>query len=298
MNNLINQLLDLAKVEAKELNLKASKDNFIHHLKGILFSYKSLAEKNKIELKFVSQLDSILIYFDKEMIDKIFNNLLSNAFKYTNEGGAITIGVSQIRTSELQSDKYESVEVSITDTGIGIPPEKLDKIFDRFYQVDESNLEEKKGTGIGLSIAKEMVEMHHGTITVESELGRGTTFKLLLPIGKKHLKASEIVEEPLETDSEVNQVIDEVILFNERVNEKSAYQYQIAENSKPIVLVVEDNSDVREYVISYLNNDYRILEASDGVEGWNMCLKYIPDLIISDVMMPKMDGFEFCENKN
>ena len=100
------------------------------------------------------------------------------------------------------------------------------------------------------------------------------TFKLF-PIGKKHLKASEIVEEPLETDSEVNQVIDEVILFNERVNEKSAYQYQIAENSKPIVLVVEDNSDVREYVISYLNNDYRILEASDGVEGWNMCLKYI-----------------------
>ncbi|MEN8193374.1 MAG: two-component regulator propeller domain-containing protein [Bacteroidota bacterium] len=287
LNDLINQLLDLAKMEAKSLKLKASNDNFIPFIKGLVMSYKSLADKKKISLEFNSEIETINVYFDKEVITKVIVNLLSNAFKFINENGTIKVNVKE-------SNDDKALEILVSDTGIGIPDDELGKVFDRFYQVDESHTMKRKGTGIGLSIAKEMIEMHHGNILVESEINKGTTFKVFLPLGKDHFKPDEIVEMVQDNSEEVNEVIDEVILSNEGVDAEGKYQYQTSKKDKPILMIVEDNEDIRNYVKGYLMKEYNIIEAKNGNEGWNLSLKHMPDLIISDVMMPKMDGFQLC----
>jgi len=185
------------------------------------------------------------------------------------------------------------VEIAIHDTGIGIPKEKLPKIFDRFYQVDGSHTREQEGTGIGLSLTKELVELHRGKIEVKSEEGKGTTFTILLPLGKEYLKPEEICEP--EKEKEKVPFIPEEMIYQEEMQTEQADIGLITETGRPLLLIVEDNSDVRNYIKENLNKDYRILEGVDGEDGWNKALEHIPDLIVSDVMMPKMDGFKLCE---
>ncbi len=187
--------------------------------------------------------------------------------------------------------------ISISDTGRGIPADKLPHIFDRFYQADDSYTKEQEGTGIGLALTKELVEAHHGKISVESEVGKGTTFSVLLPNGKEHLKSDEIVNKITSLEKEVDSLIpiaelefsegDLLPHQNQDVNDRK--------EDKPYLLIVDDNSDLRTYMIGYLTGEYYILEAVDGKEGLSNATERIPDLIISDVMMPKMDGFELCK---
>jgi DNA-binding response OmpR family regulator/anti-sigma regulatory factor (Ser/Thr protein kinase) len=219
---------------------------------------------------------------DKDKLEKIVNNLLSNAFKFTPEGGRIDFTIEKI-------NGY--VEIRVADSGMGIAAERLDKIFDRFYQVDGNHTRESEGTGIGLSLTKELVELHKGKIEVESEYGKGTTFKVLLPLGIDHLKPEEIVEKDLVEEAEV--VVEETEMVPES-KEKTDVDV-LLDTGKPLLLIVEDNLDVRKYVISHLEKEYRILEAANGEDGLREALEHIPELIISDVMMPKMDGFELCE---
>src|SRR4030066_994035 len=188
----------------------------------------------------------------------------------------------------------QNVAIKIHDTGIGIPKEKLPKIFDRFYQVDGSHTREQEGTGIGLSLTKELVELHRGKIEVKSEEGKGTTFTILLPFGKEHLKPEEIVEIDKDYDEDKDKLIVEVEeeLRSEKKEKINTGVFE--KESLPLLLLVEDNSDVRNDIKDNLNKDYRILEAVDGEDGWNKSLEHIPDLIVSDVMMPKMDGFKLC----
>jgi len=188
----------------------------------------------------------------------------------------------------------EEAEIRIADNGIGIAKERMDKIFDRFYQVDGSHTRESEGTGIGLALTKELVELHKGKIEVESEYGKGTTLKILLPLGKDHLKPEEIIEKELPKETEVTIEETELIPETENIKEKSDIDI-LLETNKPLLLIVEDNSDVRKYIISHLEEDYRIQNAVDGEDGLQEALKHIPDLIISDIMMPKMDGFKLCE---
>jgi len=218
-------------------------------------------------------------------VEKIITNLLSNAFKFTPEGGNIDFTVEKM---------IKEAEIKISDNGIGIPRERIDKIFDRFYQVDGSHTREGEGTGIGLALTKELVELHKGKINVESEEGEETTFTVLLPLGKDHLKPEEIVEKEISEETEVP--IEDTELIPEMENRKENTDIDLLiDTDKPLLLIVEDNSDVRKYIISHLESDYRIQEAVDGEDGLAQALNHIPDLIISDVMMPKMDGFELCD---
>jgi signal transduction histidine kinase/DNA-binding response OmpR family regulator len=306
--SLVNQLLDLSKLEAGKMTLEISEQNIIPLLKGLVLSFTSLAERKKIKLQFNTIEENLSVYVDKDKVEKIVNNLLSNAFKFTPVGGVVIVSVSKptpfipLPGGDLGvGPTNKVVEISIRDTGIGIAKERIDKIFDRFYQVDGSHSREGEGTGIGLALTKELVALHKGKIVVESEYGKGTTFKILLPLGKYHPKPEEIVEK--EIQEETVATVEETELISEMDDRKEKTDIDVlletdlpaAKAGKPLLLIVEDNSDVRKYVISHLEDDYRIQNAVDGEDGLQEALNHIPDLIISDIMMPKMDGFELCE---
>ena len=277
---LINELLDLSKLEAGKLKLKASKANIVSFIKGITMSFESVAERIDIRLKVKSASDEFELYFDKEKMTKIMTNLLSNAFKFTPEGGNITVTI-------LESN-HNSVAIKVKDSGVGISEEELPKLFDRFYQVDSSQTRGHEGTGIGLALTKELVELHSGKISVNSKLSERTEFIIELPLGRSHLKDKEIVNFE---DTEV----DDIIVDNEEfipTTVEEVNDTEVIGKNKNILLVVEDNADVREYIKDSLGNDFQIEEASNGEQGVRKAKSFIPDLIISDIMMPKMDGNE------
>ena len=284
---LVNQLLDLSRLEAGKSKLETTKNNIVSFVKGIALSFESLSEEKDITLKIESEKEYIEVYFDKEKMIKILTNVLSNAFKYTPEDGKITVLIKE------SSSVSKGVEIKIRDTGIGIPKEEIPKLFDRFYQVDSSFTKEYEGTGIGLALTKELVELHHGTISAESEMGKWTEFTLIFPIGKEQLKEEEIVIEE-RSDKSVVRVDEDRYFITQNGNEESSNDLEVnsLKEDKTIILVVEDNYDMREYIKESLDSSYKVEEAVNGEQGIRKAVKFIPDLIISDMMMPKMDGYE------
>ncbi|KAA0226957.1 response regulator, partial [candidate division KSB1 bacterium] len=305
---LINQLLDLARLEAGRMSLQARAENIVSFLKGIVLSFASAAERKRIALIISAEEENLIVYFDRDKLEKIISNLLSNALKFTPEEGQVIVecGLQNADFDRIQKDfsairNPQSAIIKISDTGPGIPPDQLDKIFDRFYQVvtsrtSTSSVQEHEGTGIGLALTKELVELHHGEISVQSEVGRGTTFIVRLPLGNAHLKDAEIANE------QSARFEDRGLWIEDREssiqNQASSNQHQATSNEQPepsdepILLVVEDNADVRTYIRQYLEPAFKVIEAVDGVEGVQKALEAIPDLIITDVMMPKRDGNE------
>jgi CheY-like chemotaxis protein len=184
------------------------------------------------------------------------------------------------------------LKLKYQDTGIGIPKEKIDKIFDRLYQVDGTHTREQEGTGIGLALTKELVELHKGKIEVESKEGEGSTFTISLPLGKDHLKPEQIVEIDKSEDHILSLQEDDPTLYSSYQNKFDTES--LTHPQKPTLLVVEDNPDVRSFIRGIFENEYEIYEASNGEEGMKISFEKIPDLIISDLMMPKMDGMEMC----
>ncbi len=284
---LVTQLLDLSKLEAGKMKIQASQQNIIPLLKGLTLSFASLAERDKITLSFNTELEDIQVFVEKDAIAKIINNLLSNAFKFTETGGTIQVNVTTTGESYLSSEG--EICIAIQDNGVGIPAERVNKIFERFYQVDNSETREREGTGIGLALTRELIELHKGRISVSSKEGEGTTFTIRLPLGSAHLSENEIVQmsENMEPTSS------EILIPEE--DKVSIIKPLNTDEAQPLLLIVEDNSDVRSYIRSYLDQDYTCHEAKDGEAGLKQALELIPDLIISDVMMPKMDGVEFCK---
>jgi signal transduction histidine kinase/ligand-binding sensor domain-containing protein/DNA-binding response OmpR family regulator len=298
---LINQLLDLSKLEAGAMNLRASRLNIVPLVRGIAYSFESSAGLRHISLDVVVGQEEIEVYGDRDMLEQIISNLVSNAFKFTPEGGSVTVSVGLAPkapgknqgTGSHRGPGRESVEITVADTGAGIPPEQLDRIFDRFYQVDASQTREHEGSGIGLALVKELVELHHGTIEIRSRVGNGTVCTVRLPLGRGHLKDEEIAEgvagaQPA-TREGATVIADENI---ESVQGKG--EYPMTGDQHSIILVIEDNVDVRAHIRSVLVPPYHVLEARDGAEGIEKAQEAIPDLIISDVMMPKKDGYEVC----
>jgi len=316
---LINQLLDLSKLEAGKLKLEASLSNIVSFVKGVTQSFESLAEQKDIELKVVAEKENVEIYFDKEKMLKILSNLLSNALKFTPEDGQITVSIS---TPTPKSPPVEGtfkselspplegrgvgqklvgdnkvVTISVRDTGIGIPEEELPKLFERFYQVETSQTKKYGGTGIGLALTKELVELHHGFINVTSILSEGSEFTIELPPGKDHLGEDEIVEESviLNPDEVGRKNLPELVVDYEFKIDSSVHIHQDdieLTDDKMVILIVEDNADVREFIKDSLGKDFQIEEAANGEQGVRRAEQIIPDLIISDVMMPGMDGNE------
>ena len=289
---LINQLLDLSKIDAGGMKLQASRGNIVPFVKGIAQSFQSSAGRRGVALHVEVEKDEIELYFDQDKMEKIVTNLISNAYTFTPEGGSVTVRV----TSSSQAPAG-SVEIIVADTGIGIPEQEIPRIFDRFYQVDPSQKREQEGTGIGLALTRELVELHQGTIKVKSEVGKGAEFTVSFRLGKEHLRPEEIVEVPPAPHASIHGA--DTAVPAERENaalQPGGRESQEQSQEQPLVLIVEDNADVRTYIRGYLVPAYRVLEAADGIQGVNVAGESIPDLIISDVMMPKMDGYALCRS--
>lgn len=281
---LINQLLDLSRLDVGNYEVNTSREDIIPFVKQIVHSFSSMAHHKNImletevdpRLKNELRDEALVFYFDEDIFEKILYNLLSNAFKFTPDGGNIIVSIGLSKNNLL--------ELTVEDNGAGIPPDKLPYIFDRFYQADNTYVRKYEGTGIGLALVKELAELHQGTITVESTEGHQTIFSCTFPFNKKIISKNstpKISTKP------------EVISLLETEDDETEKAIDI---SNPTVLVVEDQQDVRKYISSKLAECYTILEAKNGMEGLELAKLHIPDLVVSDVMMPEMDGFALCES--
>ena len=258
---LVNQLLDFRRLESGGEKLKLSFGNLSDFITQFEITFGKVAAERQILFHIVVPEKDLFIYFDSDKLTKIINNLLSNAFKHTPNGGSITINVRE---------RNEVVEISVTDNGKGIDSKDLPFIFNRFYQSDNS----KQGSGIGLHLVSEYVKLHGGEIQVKSTMGEGSTFTVLLPIQEEScsFKDEEIISNDLNTT-----------------------HTEFIEKLHSVVLVVEDNDELRHFLVSELSTTYTLLEAKNGLEGLRIASAEMPDLIISDVLMPHMDGIEMCK---
>ncbi|KPL21251.1 MAG: hypothetical protein AMS23_09590, partial [Bacteroides sp. SM1_62] len=291
LQKLINQLLDISKLETGKAKLQVSEGNLSEFIRAIVLSFLSLAESKDINYEYdLSEIPS-LVYFDRDKLEKIFTNLVSNAFKFTDPGGVIQV---VLKYNLSPADKVpEEIEITVSDSGIGIPEEKLENVFDRFYQASDSDTRVKEGTGIGLALTKELVDLYRGEIHVRSKAGEGSTFTVKLPVSKALFKEDEIVTVGLDTDKEpIDVIIDPVKPVKTELPEVHT---GVKDKDESVILVVEDNTDLRDYISRNLASGYFILEAENGREGLTKATDMIPDLIITDLMMPEMDGIELCE---
>jgi signal transduction histidine kinase/DNA-binding response OmpR family regulator len=293
---LVNQLLDLSKLDSGEMELHLKNGNLGELVCAVAFLFESLAAQKGIRFTLVKPDIPINGCFDPDCVEKIVTNLLFNAMKFTEPGGEVIVNINPIckDTSTLPfgdqiAELTEGVDIIVADTGIGIPATELERIFDRFYQLDKSNTRKYDGTGLGLSLTKELVDLHKGEITVTSEPGKGSTFSVVLPLRKELYKPEEIDIKGASVDVLNNTI--EVIKESLRPDYKEEAE---SDESTPLILIVEDNPEMRTYMRTYLENRYRICEAVNGIDGMEQAIKTIPDLIISDVMMPNASGFEFC----
>jgi len=295
---LINQLLDLSRLESGKMQLHASKQNIVPFLKGVAGSFQSLLEQKKLELTVHTAAENITLYYDAEKMEKVIGNLIANAVKFTPPGGGITITAVMHDTRE---ENYPSgyLEITVRDTGIGIPEEQLPYIFDRFYQADGyfSHEHKHKGSGIGLALVKELVTLHHGDIRVDSREGKnsGTVFTIRLPGVSIHDTDAPVDHEEHLKPGVGRAAAVEEFDTHESIKEEEGNDEDTGADGKDVILVVEDNPDVRKYIRAPLEEEYTVIEAVDGEEGIGKAGKIIPDLIISDVMMPRKDGFQLCE---
>jgi signal transduction histidine kinase/AraC-like DNA-binding protein/AmiR/NasT family two-component response regulator len=290
---LINEILDLSKLESGQMKLQVVETDIVQFLKGIVLNFSPLADRKKVTLKFKSTEDELIGYVDHDKLEKIVTNLLSNAFKFTPEEGKIIVSISPLVPPLLRGDaEGRGVEIKISNTGPGIPADRIDKIFDRFYQSDDNYKKDGEGTGVGLALAKELVELCRWEISVSSIPDKRTTFIITLPVAKECFKADEIMEK---TESAGRKPETGIESGSDIQFPDSVLPSPVSVKSSPVLLIVEDNPDVTAYISSFMKHDYLIVTAENGEEGLKKSLDTYPDLIISDVMMPEMDGFEFCQ---
>lgn len=275
--NLVNQVLDFRKAQAGELKLKVSKTDILAYTRNIFDSFKELAYNKKITLNFVSEEENITGWIDKDKYDKILYNLLSNALKFTNKYGSVDLFI------RLKDGAEGVLIVEVSDNGIGIPIKSQEKIFKRFYQVTNSQ-EHNTGSGIGLSLVKSLVQLHKGSIKVVSTPGKGSIFTVEIPMDRSFYSNKEAFDYVIKND-----------IPDSHLPEKSAKKIIQNTELKQKILVVEDNTELRKYLVDYLSDYYKVYEAENGAEGLKICRQIKPILCVADVMMPVMDGLEFCK---
>ncbi len=291
--NLINQLLDIRKLDTGNVKLKAAYGDILNYSKGIYSTFIHLAEEKNIDFKFDAAEEKITGWFDKDIVEKTLNNLLSNAFKYTRNNGEINITLSSILSDEQETSH---VKIIVSDNGNGIPEDQVQYVFDRYYQVENTNTGFNTGTGIGLAYTKELIELHKGEITIESHIDHGTIFTVILPIKESFYSENEKSKNGI---AEVN--VDYIRhKYLEQLIEPEVETVANIDNANPVnerkvMLIVEDNSDLRTFIKSIFSNDFEIIDAPDGAAGLKLAYELIPDVIISDIMMPVMNGLELCD---
>lgn len=286
LDRLINQLLDFRKLEAGKLKLELTQDDMVNLVSDVVQSFEEYANEKQITLKFHSLKKKIVALFDPEKVRTILNNLLSNAIKYTETGGMVSVNLSLIFASDdveslsNQPDK-QYIEISVKDTGKGISENNIKRLFTRFSRFDTKSV--STGTGIGLVLVRDLVKLHKGNIDVISKPGKGSKFTVRLPY------ETELPEEISDT---VPKTIPENLIIEEK---NDLTEEQMEESDARIMLIVEDNPDVRYFIRSHFDSVYKIYEAKNGQEGWDLAIKIVPDVIISDILMPDINGFEFCK---
>ena len=282
---LINQLLDLSKLDSGTLKMDKIQGDIIQYLQYLTESFYSMADEKQIRLTFYPEIKELVMDYDETKIQHIVYNLLTNAIKFTKEDGKVILHAQQ-----LVKNNSDWLQLKVSDTGIGISKENLPKIFDRFFQGDGSSTRKEEGTGIGLALTKELVEMMGGYIVVESVLRKGTDFLILLPINaekdtikKEHVNKKSDTYLHLAPESSTQELTN---ALNKIASSKNV--------ETPSLLIIEDNRDVITYIEGLLKHDYRVEIARNGQEGIDQALALIPDIIISDVMMPEKNGYEVC----
>jgi len=276
---LVNQLLDFRKLDVQKDILKISVGDIVAFIKDICYSFTELANRKSINFTFSTSISELRMEFDPEKMRKIVTNLLSNAFKFTPIVGRIDVNISLIQ--QLNEDK-KLLKFSVSDTGIGIPASDLERVFERFYRVENLENGNQTGTGVGLHIVSEYVKMHLGTIGVESKPGKGSTFSFIIP-------ALQQIQQEIINGNNVEEELKMKALTSEEETLVKDYRSML-----PLMLIVDDNEDFRNFISAMFTESYRILKAEDGEKAHNIILDKMPDIIISDVMMPNMDGFELC----
>lgn len=270
---LINQLLDLSKLEAGGLELSTAPGDLVDLVRGTFKAFDSLAQQKSITLQFAAEPAKLPMALDRDKLEKMLFNLFSNALKFTPAGGTVCVSLDQTET--------DWIELNVRDTGVGIPAAKLPYVYDRFYQVDASDTREQEGTGIGLALTKELVDLHGGTIHISSEVGAGTTVTVRLPILPTIDVPATDVAEPAD-----------------QLTERGGLMLPVADVPESVeaalVLLIEDNDDVRLFIRSSLGGQYQIVEAANGEEGVRLAQQHVPDLVITDLMMPKLNGYQVC----
>jgi signal transduction histidine kinase/DNA-binding response OmpR family regulator len=279
--SLINQLMDFRKVDSGKMELMKTNQNFVEFLDDLILPFEDLVKERGITFRKQYRINPPEFMFDRDNMQKVVSNLLSNAIKFTPDQGMITV-IASTYTDRL--DQKEKLYVAVKDTGKGISEEDIDKIFDRFYQSKQNQAYSgygQSGTGIGLYLCKRIIQLHHGKIEARNQNSGGSSFRFIIPIERR-----------LSTVVSLDGKQMEMIVANES-EEQDKITDEISKG-KPILLLVEDNPDMRHYIRSFLSEEFNVLEAANGVIGLEITNRYQPDLIISDIMMPEMDGMEFC----
>ena len=266
--NLVNQILDLSKIDAKTMKMHLINGEIIQYLKYLVESYHSAAESKNIRFEMHFEVDKLYMDFDPEKLEAIVTNIISNALKFTAIDGSVTVMVQNVSGKQL--------EISVKDTGVGIPMHECQEIFKRYYQIETDDY--KEGNGLGLTIVKEFVNLMNGSVSVESQPGIGSVFTVLLPI----------------RSNAPRQIIDNTELASSSLEIEND-EHENRNSELPLLLILDDHKEILDYLISILQNQYRIIVGEDGNEGLRKALEQIPDIIVSDVMMPAMDGFEFLK---
>jgi signal transduction histidine kinase len=309
---MINNLLDLAKIDAGKMTLNLEPVNLAHFVKGIVVSVTPMAEKKQIRLSYVDGERLPKVVCDREKVERALLNLIFNSIKFTEPGGAVTVRCGMAHSDEGKGSA-NGVQISVADTGIGIPKEYKEKIFERFSQVDASASRKYEGTGIGLALAKELVELHRGRIWADSEPGQGTVMTFTLPTdlelpvtntasedrrtSPRRARDRRETERRLTEDWTRSLRLAAEYSASDILKEPVPIQAPLPFPSGPIeqtVLLIEDNADMRSFIAFQLQDEFKLLQARDGIEGVGLATRHLPDIIISDVMMPGKDGYQVC----
>jgi signal transduction histidine kinase/DNA-binding response OmpR family regulator/ligand-binding sensor domain-containing protein len=287
---LINQLLDFRKAESGSVNLIVANGNLVTFVGEIFNAFEEISKEKEIKFSYIPKEKVIDAWFDNDKIEKILYNILSNAFKFTSNGKKIDLIIER---SEINNNEY--VRIKVIDEGIGIHQGELQSIFERFYQAKKENNSIHIGSGLGLAYTKHLVEIHKGTIEIDSELNKGTICTITIPISKSSYSEDAIIELlPNQynfsfTKKEVKDIKDGILTLQD-----NSHKIKHPENT-PTLLIVEDNKDLQEYLSNYFSNYYNVISAINGEDGLKLASENLPDIIISDLMMPKMNGIEMCK---
>lgn len=288
--NLMNQLLDMRKIEKGQLNIHCVETDMVDYIKELISLFTYQAEKRNINLCFDYEQEELPAWIDPNNFDKVLVNLLSNAFKYTPDGGEIKISLREKVNELTVGDLQHFIEIEVIDSGSGIDANKLEKIFERFYQAPSNGFNGSIGFGIGLNLCRMIVKLHHGTINAcNRQDAQGSRFIIHIPYGKDHLKKSEWVDAENKTTSRVPSVLG----LSQESEEETAKTRNHKANYR--IVIVDDDDEILRFLEAELSSQYKVYICRNGKEGLQTILKQQPDLIISDVVMPEMDGISLLK---